>query len=745
MMEWLTLVPPLSLALAGACGAVERPADGRARWWVIGALAGTAAAVSAALAWLLAVTDRPALHLPLSPWSNAVFTGDPALDVDARGAACMAAVGVLALMAVVRAPRADRSLGVALLVAAASTLFIAAARTPLGLVSSWLLLDAALFFGPRVGRRGLLASQLGLLCVLAALMGLPIDAATIDATAPSAWTRAWLAGAAAARMGLYPLWWTVPRASETTVRFMPATRLAPMAAGAYLLLAATPGELGAPFSAIVAALGMVAAWAGAGLAWSAGRGEAAVDWGLVHLGGVMLVAAALPGPFGPPVAMLMWVEAMVFGMVAYGGRDLPSAAAQWAGRLAAASAAGVMLGAGLAGRWLVVQTALARDMPQVAVLTALSAAPAVARWARGTGEPVRAGASSGAAGAAAVGAVALNVALGVAAVLAAGLSGTAGVPWPAAIPLHLSAPVAATLGLPVVLGLALSRVGDGAAARAFDPGGMARALRLTTLFDGLRTAAIRTGRFIHDRLGLIDSQRAMAWTLLAGLATGLAFLVPPATSAEAPPAGGWSSVIVADAVAAAMVLGPAPAVSLAALAAGYALVGVKLFVLGAGVAGPAVVLGVTKLVAGAVVVAILTLSATQTRGMRSAGAARRALAALRGHASVDHDRGLAGICLAIALLAALGIPSATLTEHLPLSALRVALGLIAGGVLTAVFARTALRVACGVLLALCGFDLVYAHIEPGLLITGALAVFHIAYAMVVTAFVEHDSAAGEAA
>lgn len=237
----------------------------------------------------------------------------------------------------------------------------------------------------------------------------------------------------------------------------------------------------------------------------------------------------------------------------------------------------------------------------------------------------------------------------------------------------------------------------------------------------------------------------MAWTLLAGLATGLAFLVPPATSAEAPPAGGWSSVIVADAVAAAMVLGPAPAVSLAALAAGYALVGVKLFVLGAGVAGPAVVLGVTKLVAGAVVVAILTLSATQTRGMRSAGAARRALAALRGHASVDHDRGLAGICLAIALLAALGIPSATLTEHLPLSALRVALGLIAGGVLTAVFARTALRVACGVLLALCGFDLVYAHIEPGLLITGALAVFHIAYAMVVTAFVEHDSAAGEAA
>lgn len=750
MIEWLTLAPPLALAVAGACAVLGRPADGRVRGAAIVVLVGTAVVTAAAMTWLLFMTDRSVLHLPLSPWSNAVFTGDPALDVERVGAACMAAVGGLALAVVLRAPRADAHLGIALLVAAASALFIAAARTPLGLVSAWLMLDAALFFGPRIGRRGLLASQVGLLWVLAALMDVPIDAATLDATPLSAWTRAWLAGAAMARMGLYPLWWTVPRAAAATAREMPATRLAPMLAGAYLLLAATPGVVGGPSSDLVTVLGLVAAWAGAVVAWSTPRGAATVDWMLVHLGGMTMVAAALPGPIGKAAATLVLAEAMVFGVAAYAGSDLPSPAARWAGRLAAASAAGALPGAGLIGRWLILQTALSAGMPAVAALVALSTVPVVARWARDARAPLPAGAPSAAATAVVGGAVTLNLLWGLTGVLALVVRGRVDVPWPPVLALQPSVAVLAGIGLPLVFGVLLRGIGVGRLAGSVAPGDLARAVRLTTAFDAMRSASIRAGRFIHDRLGLVDSQRAMGWTLLAGLATGLAFLVPPASTAMPEGNGGWIGVAAAAGIAAAMLLVAAPAVCLAALAAGYALAGGALLTPGAGLDGPQVVLGAIKLVTGAVVVAILALSWTQargvqTRGSRPAAAARRALAALRGDTEPDEDRGLAAICLAIALLAALGVPSATMPETLPLSALRVALGLTAGGVLTAVFARTALRVACGILLALCGFDLIYAHIEPGLLITGGLAVFHIAYTMVATAFLGDDSVRSELA
>jgi hypothetical protein len=60
--------------------------------------------------------------------------------------------------------------------------------------------------------------------------------------------------------------------------------------------------------------------------------------------------------------------------------------------------------------------------------------------------------------------------------------------------------------------------------------------------------------------------------------------------------------------------------------------------------------------------------------------------------------------------------------------------LCAGGVLTAVFAGSSLRLAIGVLAALAGFELIYARIDPGLLITGGLAVFQMTFALVASLF-----------
>ena len=85
------------------------------------------------------------------------------------------------------------------------------------------------------------------------------------------------------------------------------------------------------------------------------------------------------------------------------------------------------------------------------------------------------------------------------------------------------------------------------------------------------------------------------------------------------------------------------------------------------------------------------------------------------------------------------IAPATFSDALPGGLMPMALVLIAGGVLTAVFARSPLQLAAGVLLALAGFDLIYARLEGGLLITGGLAVFQLAFAIVAGAFIGLDA------
>lgn len=748
MIDWITLVPAAVLAAAGLAIVLDRDAFSPQRQRGVEVLAWLGLLSAAAVVGILGFSGRVSLHMALSPWSDAVFTGDPGLDVDLLAATCVLGVTVLALLSVMRAGRvADRraALGGSLFVAAASALFIAAARTPLGLVSTWLLLDAALFFGAGIGRRGLLSSQLGLLLALAGLMDLPIGAETVDAAALSDWTRAWLVGAATVRMGLYPLWWSVPRTPDGTMWRAFAGRLAPMLAGAYLLFLATPAAGAASVPGLV--LGSLGTVFGAILAWGTRRVGSVLDWTTVHVAGLVVVAACLPGPYGRPAALILLFSLAVPGAALYLVRDAPSLDRSWVARLAPWSMLGAPLGAGFLGRWLLLEATAALDTRAVWAVVALSPVPAVARWlSRFDRRPE--GAPAGRWPGAWLGLAMLAqaaVGLGGLWVLVTGQSPVPG--WsPPAMPIVSRAAVAGLL-LPFVLGPLLRTFVPRRPIPEPSPHEMARAVRLTELFDGLRTVFIRAGRLAHDRLGLAESRRAMAWTVLAGLTTGLAFLGPPSLPGEGPlPVPAITlSFVASGAVAGVLLLAQAPMLSLAALAGGYGVLAGELFLHGADGPVPMGVLALIKLVAGVVVVAILTISWTQSEQESRTAAAGRRLAALRRSGPAIDDRGLAAISLALAWVVALGVPSVTVPESLASPVLHSALVLVAGGVLTGIFARTALRLACGVLLAMCGFELIYAFLEPGLVITAGLAVFQIVFAIVASAFVGHDDVAEEAA
>jgi len=182
MIDGITLVPMLAL-VAGALLCLRPPARLGSRY-TYAVLAAVLLALAAALATAVVLwRDRPrSFHLSLSPWSGAIFQSDPALAVDATAAIVLVLLCLCCLVATLAAwstPRGPAALGGPLLIGAASALMVAA-RTPLGLVSAWLLLDVALFFGARTRRRALLASHLGLLLVLAALIDLPPGGELID-------------------------------------------------------------------------------------------------------------------------------------------------------------------------------------------------------------------------------------------------------------------------------------------------------------------------------------------------------------------------------------------------------------------------------------------------------------------------------------------------------------------------------------------------------------------------------------
>lgn len=281
-------------------------------------------------------------------------------------------------------------------------------------------------------------------------------------------------------------------------------------------------------------------------------------------------------------------------------------------------------------------------------------------------------------------------------------------------------------------------------------------LRLTDLFDMLRSALIGAGRVLHRGLGLVEGRRTMAWTLLAGVTVGLTLLASagPGTSEALPLSQGLPAWILAALLVLALLLVPMPAVALgvvlgAGLLSGYVLwssaelqgLPAEDFVALPIVQDPAAiaVAALVKPLAGLVVVAILTISVLQAPG-EGAGDPRARL--LDVPPRVGSEPLLLGLAFLIANFIIAGLRSTTLAVALPPEVLRPALCLIGGGVLVAVFARRPLRLAASVLVALIGFEMIYARIDPGLVVTGGLAAFQILLAILASLFVSPDAVHG---
>lgn len=744
MLDGLTLVPAVSLA-CGAWLCFRPPAwlAPRRVYWVLGTV--LLALFSAAVMAVALLQSAPAVwQLRLSPWSSAVFQGDPALAVNAVTAIAIVLVCLGALISLL-VPLAGRrgvdGLGGPLLVGSASALFVAAAHNPLGLVSAWLFLDVALFVGARTRRRALLASHLGLLLVLVALVDLPAAAVTLDPALLSGWSRFCLIAAATIRMGLYPFWWPVPRSSATSLWQACALRIGPTIAGAALVLvvAHRPQDI-AEAGAVGLLPGIVAILFGALLAWLAGDMPSRLDWTTAYHAGLLVLAASLGTATGAAIALLLLVDLVIGRCVQYSCQGLAaSRAARIASALAVLSLAGVPPSLGFVARWLLYREMLFHGQAGLLVLLVATAGLVVARW---RDMRPRAGLPSVpgrrlAAGLAVLAALPWLLGLGFR-WLQPSLTSVTGMPamsfWS-----DQSVIIAGAILLPILVGAVLPwlRGGSSLPSYAENQRAMAQVLRLTDLFDGLRSLSIRAGRWVHDSLGFTEGERAMAWTLLAVVAVGAAMLdAPPATvdtSGSAPIA--LVVLAVAIGVAAAMLVGETPFTTLAALLCGYGLAAFILLSTSRG--GPAMVAAVVsiKSVAGLVVVAILVISVLQAPADRNLAGAAQRLQRLSPAAAARESRLLPLLALATAVVVASGIPSITLPEALPQPLLHVALVMIAGGTLTVVFARTPLRLTGGVLLALTGFELVYAQVEPGLLITGGLAVFQLAFAIVAAAFV----------
>lgn len=750
MLDGLTLVPAAALAVA-AWICFRPPA------WL--APRRTYAVLSVVLLALFAATmmavallrSAPVLwQLPLSPWSSAVFQEDPALAVDAIAAIAIVLTCLGALITVLvplTSRRGVDALGGSLLVAAASALFVAAARNPLGLVSAWLLLDIALFVGARTRRRALLASHLGLLLVLVALVDLPAAVPTVDPELLSRWARFCLIAAATVRMGLYPFWWPVPRSSANSLWQACSLRLGPTVAGASLVLAVShsPQDL-AEAGALALLPGMVAILFGALLTWLAGDAPSRLDWSTVCYAGLLVLAASLGTATGAAIALLLLVDLVIGRCVQYGSQGLAaSRPARIASALAVLSMAGMPPSLGFISRWLLYRELLFHGRVGLLILLVAAAGLVIARWRDmqpRTGLPSVAGHR-----------------------LAVGLAGLACVPWLLGLGFQWLRPsltsvtgapaasfwsdqsvlIAGAILLPILVGTSVPWLRGGSLpSRAENQRAMAQVLRLTDIFDGLRSASIRAGRWLHDSLGFTEGERAMAWTLLAAVAIGAAMLdIPPAndsTQSIAPQA--LAALAVAIMVSTTMLVGGTPFATLAALVGGYGLA--TFVLLSTSTGGPAAVAAVITIkgVSGLVVVAILVISVLQAPADRNLAGAAHRLQRPSPAAASRESRLLPLLALATAVVVVNGIPSVTLPVALPQPLLHVALVMIAGGALTVVFARTPLRLTGGVLLALTGFELVYAQIEPGLLISGGLAVFQLAFAIVAAAYVGVESPVG---
>lgn len=747
MIGLLVVLPAAGLALAAVlCRWPPRAVTGRIPYWVL-LSAGAAWGLSAVILGLALAQPGRDMVLSLPGWSEPM----PALglNVDSLAAFCLFLVcGIAALAAVRLLDGFTDPLDLAgpLAVAAATALFVTATRVPLGLVLAWLLLDLTLAMAAGGGARALLTGQLGLLCVLMGMLVLPAGALKLDApglaTAEAGRLQLWLLLAAAVRMGMYPVWWAIPR----TVQRIPWTgalvRLAPMVAGAGLFLRAMqgsrPGESLTPGTLLPLSIVMLL---GAMLAWLARDAVEVLDWRFVTQGALVLLAIRPGGPVYQSIGLVLLANLVLCGLILYGTADVPRTRnVQILRRVADAALIGLPLTLGFQGRWLLYRE-LVEPLPWVLALIVIATAFASRPRALG-GRPLLPALGDHrpavvVAGMAAFTVILLGVAPDLLAPLLVSITATSSPGALLDLVATLTTPATLARGLllltaifvPLLVGVLLRRVPP-----PRDPAILAqrltarRALRMTGVADAFASGLLRSGEVVQVASGLVEGRRARVWTLLAVVVVSVAALDPPALDGGPTVLGPAAllTLLAAVAIGAVLLLADRPGLTLGALAAGYVLVaGVQ------GLGGHWAVAMMT-LLAGAVIVAIVAVAVVQAPIDRHVARAASRLRAARASNVAEGNRVLLALALAAAVLIAMGIHSVSFPLQLPDNVLRPALVLATGGVLSAVTARSPLRLVTGVLLALAGFQLAYSYLDPGMLIAAGLAVFQLLFAVLVS-------------
>jgi len=768
----LTVAPAVFLAAAALVSAMPSARLGRWRHVVpaVFALGGLLAALAAA--WrTLPGRGVARLQLTLSPWSHALAPGSdpifgvsPGLDVDFLAALGLVAVAVLGCIVAARAiGEADGEGRRALAVAAASALFVAGTRNPLGLVLGWLVLDVVLVW-LGAGRKSLVVGQLGLLLAIAGVAVVGMAGGSLGDGELPVTARLALSAAGTIRAGAYPLWWAIPRTSPSDPWEAIGLRLAPTMAGLGLLLRVSqtlPPSGGIDF--VLFGAGLVAFGFGALLSFYARHRAACLDWRVAGHVGLVLMALGLGHPVGRSIALILMLDLAATFSARYAAEGLG------AGPLARAARAVADFGVmglpptlGFAGRWLLFNEILLRFSPNaqrfrglhglellgdavllrqivlqagialvLLVAGALAAAPMRADWFPPPALPR---------GVRRTGAIVLGVALGGVGLgialesLAPAFEALTGAALPS--PLRSAARSAFAPSLIILIappfGWWLRRVASG---RAHDPGAAFwRGLRLVGIVDRFGAALVRAGEAVQVRSGLVEGRRSMALTALGAVATGAALfarIVPGEQLAPLPGLGAVAAVSAATASGALVVLARPAAAKLAGVLLAYGTSAVLLF--GGGVP-PVIVL--VKALVGLLVVGMLALSVLQAPIDRRLVNAARRLRAIGEAGPSDRLRSIAGIALVMFAVGVLGLVGGEIRggPSIPPVLLQVAVMLVIGGLLAVTLADGVLELACGVLLALIGCEMAYANYDAGLVVSGALAVFQMLFAIIASYF-----------
>ena len=739
------------------------------------------AASAFALALLRLVWDGP-MELVVSPWTLATFDVAPGVMADRLAAAVMLAIalGVVAVgLREATTPDEDASearrhiTAGGLLVASAALFFISGTCSPLGLVMGWMALDGALFLVGGQRRRALIAGQAGLMLALAGLATLPAATNSLCGEPLEAFpslTRQLLLVAAMIRMGLYPIWWSVPRTPDERPWWGGAIRLAPILAGIHLALRLgtgfDPEEGLSTMTLLPAFLGIVM---GTGLTWLARERIEALDWLTTMQAGLILVAISLGGPVGQGIALVLAAELVLLSLawwplVRLESSTRASAAIRWA---TAASLAGFPPTLGFAGRWLLYQELVTRQV-RAGLLLAVASTMLAAVWTMQRDPSVHRidRKERGLVPLALLAALMLATGGLMFGVWQAVAQALVGAPLYSPLPVLAQAPSdllragvsTETVGnvavaLAVVLPFALAALTwwyPLTARIEHEPGRrrLRRLLRLDTLSQKAVSRLVTGGELLQGQPA--RSGRTLALTTLAIVAVSMMALagqVPPAAAPNTPAMSTLAHLFLAVVVltGATILLSSAPWLTLAALFSGFGLAS-ALLALADDFQAFSVFLAMIKLLVGTLVVAMLAISVLDRPGPRFGVAARR-LREMRGTPTLATEGTLRLVALVVLVAIVYGLPIPQnpdfLASRWPAAVLRPALALVAGGALTAIFAETPLRLVAGVLLALAGFDVLYTRLEPSLAMTGGLAVFQLLFALVASNWVTATAPAAE--